>query len=627
MRAPIKWTILSCCIALLYCESMEAGDRTVIDNERGSWYNTPHDSDIGIMINTAKADYGSVRPETIKAPHGYFHHHSEDVSHYGDRFPMDELRAYEAAEVAAGRDPLLVTATYAGEKFNVYSQLSVSPDAAGRPKVDRTLWNQPVNLQDDRYIKFFIHNYVRHREWDPWHPNMYMSSDTCIFFYRWSYGVVDTNEVFHADVRWDPPFAQNDEEYLRSIAYFTKRLRELAPDINLLCNAGQMSDESRFADVWSGFAGYEKEDIMEYYHADPSSREWVYREFERAQWLSEARKLAVIRGVLPDQSASDFHTKLRNAYIGYLIFRGDNFFFNPFSDGEGYPETPPSLYADMQNSLGRPVAPALATLEERAPSAGYRLYSRETEGGMIFWNWTGSTKTIALPVGRTYYDRFGNQVEALTVPDVSGDYVLTDPRPRTPRPRINPRMDPAASEFGGYVTVRIEAPMEPEAEIRYTLDGSEPTMASPLYTGPFDLRSSATVKAVAFARGKSPSFVSSAAYAVTMDIPTVQFHVALDSGSRVLGVYYPLLSLSHPSGDVVNVRYEITGGTAEAGVDYRLADGAVEFSPGMMHRYFQIRIMNRSDRDAGKTIRVSLSSAENAVIGPRKNFTYVMTEE
>lgn len=39
------------------------------------------------------------------------------------------------------------------------------------------------------------------------------------------------------------------------------------------------------------------------------------------------------------------------------------------------------------------------------------------------------------------------------------------------------------------------------AEIRYTLDGAEPTQASPLYRGPFELRESATLKARAFRNG------------------------------------------------------------------------------------------------------------------------------
>lgn len=45
------------------------------------------------------------------------------------------------------------------------------------------------------------------------------------------------------------------------------------------------------------------------------------------------------------------------------------------------------------------------------------------------------------------------------------------------------------------------------AEIRYTLDGSVPTMSSPLYTGPIHLQKSANICAAAFRNGKSSNVV------------------------------------------------------------------------------------------------------------------------
>ena len=42
----------------------------------------------------------------------------------------------------------------------------------------------------------------------------------------------------------------------------------------------------------------------------------------------------------------------------------------------------------------------------------------------------------------------------------------------------------------------------PDAEIRYTLDGSEPTAASLLYEGPFAINRQQRVTAAAFRNGK-----------------------------------------------------------------------------------------------------------------------------
>lgn len=49
----------------------------------------------------------------------------------------------------------------------------------------------------------------------------------------------------------------------------------------------------------------------------------------------------------------------------------------------------------------------------------------------------------------------------------------------------------------------------PKAEIRYSLDGSEPTEKSRLYVKPFPIESSVIVKARSFKKGETPSFVAS----------------------------------------------------------------------------------------------------------------------
>jgi hypothetical protein len=50
-----------------------------------------------------------------------------------------------------------------------------------------------------------------------------------------------------------------------------------------------------------------------------------------------------------------------------------------------------------------------------------------------------------------------------------------------------------------------------DAEVRYTLDGSEPSASSELYTEPFDARRGGTVRAKAFRKGLAPSETASAA--------------------------------------------------------------------------------------------------------------------
>ncbi len=62
------------------------------------------------------------------------------------------------------------------------------------------------------------------------------------------------------------------------------------------------------------------------------------------------------------------------------------------------------------------------------------------------------------------------------------------------------------SRFTSPMNITLSCPST--KEIRYTLDGSEPTPASPLYTKPFTIASTTVVKARAYAKGLPPSFTA-----------------------------------------------------------------------------------------------------------------------
>ncbi|MEY8687046.1 GH92 family glycosyl hydrolase [Bacteroides sp. AN502(2024)] len=71
-----------------------------------------------------------------------------------------------------------------------------------------------------------------------------------------------------------------------------------------------------------------------------------------------------------------------------------------------------------------------------------------------------------------------------------------------------PYVDKDLNLFMDRVTVALSTATE-GAEIRYTLDGSEPTISSPLYTGPFEVDHTVTVKALGFKEGFRPSRILS----------------------------------------------------------------------------------------------------------------------
>jgi hypothetical protein len=77
-----------------------------------------------------------------------------------------------------------------------------------------------------------------------------------------------------------------------------------------------------------------------------------------------------------------------------------------------------------------------------------------------------------------------------------------------------PVLEPAPGTYAGSVAVRLSS-STPGATIRFTLDGSEPTLTSSVYVGPLLLDAATTVKARAFAASFDPSPTVSGAYAVT----------------------------------------------------------------------------------------------------------------
>ncbi|OHE66774.1 MAG: hypothetical protein A2001_13300 [Treponema sp. GWC1_61_84] len=77
-----------------------------------------------------------------------------------------------------------------------------------------------------------------------------------------------------------------------------------------------------------------------------------------------------------------------------------------------------------------------------------------------------------------------------------------------------PVISPAGGSFADSVAVSLSCATS-GAAIRYTINGTDPTAGSTLYSGGFTLTSSATMRARAFASGYNDSAIASAAFTVT----------------------------------------------------------------------------------------------------------------
>jgi hypothetical protein len=80
-----------------------------------------------------------------------------------------------------------------------------------------------------------------------------------------------------------------------------------------------------------------------------------------------------------------------------------------------------------------------------------------------------------------------------------------------------PEFTPSGGNFDSQVEVSIRS-ATPGAEIRYTLDDTEPTESSTLYTGPITLTTATLVQARAFRAGATPSLVAAAHFAPAGDL-------------------------------------------------------------------------------------------------------------
>ncbi len=103
--------------------------------------------------------------------------------------------------------------------------------------------------------------------------------------------------------------------------------------------------------------------------------------------------------------------------------------------------------------------------------------------------------------------------------------VMTEVYTRDPRTLPTPVASLPGSNFKDTLRASLSVPGQPDAQIHYTLDGSNPTAASPVYTGPIVLTGNATVKAIAVKTGWIQSGVMTETYTLIVPPNAVSLHV------------------------------------------------------------------------------------------------------
>jgi hypothetical protein len=132
------------------------------------------------------------------------------------------------------------------------------------------------------------------------------------------------------------------------------------------------------------------------------------------------------------------------------------------------------------------------------------------DGLPSFKTGTGSSITFTVPANAT-----SAQIVRITLTGTGGlatrDYNIAASTPSVAKPTISPN----GGSFTGSVSVTLQTATS-GASIYYSTNGSTPTQSSTRYAGAFTLTSSATVKAIAFKSGSSPSVQASANFTVAL---------------------------------------------------------------------------------------------------------------
>ena len=151
---------------------------------------------------------------------------------------------------------------------------------------------------------------------------------------------------------------------------------------------------------------------------------------------------------------------------------------------------------------------------------------------------------VTLQAGKTYF------IEALMKEATQGDCLavawegpgieraVIDGQYLSDYTEKNPLIAPATGLYYEEQLVTISSKLS-DHEIRYTTDGSEPTIDSPLFTAPFALTTSATIKATAFIDGLAVSAATENIITV-VDVETIKAETGTENG--LIARYYPLQS-------------------------------------------------------------------------------------
>lgn len=150
-------------------------------------------------------------------------------------------------------------------------------------------------------------------------------------------------------------------------------------------------------------------------------------------------------------------------------------------------------------------------ITKSAPMEGSTVWCRNSDGMLAFNDGTDLVASGYTKLNAYVYESLdpnGAKV-AFGLPGITASQT---------RETVSAVATPTATPGAGAVASGTEvtlATAEKDATILYTIDGTEPNMASAVYTGPIKVTAAVTIKAIAVKEGLDPSTALSAAYTIS----------------------------------------------------------------------------------------------------------------
>ena len=103
------------------------------------------------------------------------------------------------------------------------------------------------------------------------------------------------------------------------------------------------------------------------------------------------------------------------------------------------------------------------------------------------------------------------------------------------------------------------------------------------------------------------------------EVPTVGFASVISLGLESSDTSIIPVTLAYPEGEVVEVDYTVTGGTAARNSDYTLADGTLTLSATQITQNIVIAIDDDAISEGAETVQITLFNPVNAILGTNQH--------